>query len=89
MPTCRRPLNFVASGQQWSLLARAIASPGKHDIGLRLFVARTIRLRGKPETVLPAEPASGSVSLERPEAQAIKSHLRNGFSRDVSGGQVR
>jgi hypothetical protein len=59
------------------LLSKVIASPGVHDIGFVLFVARAICLHDKPETVLLVKLASGLVSLERPEAQAIKSPLRN------------
>jgi hypothetical protein len=54
-----------------------IAPPRVHDIGLLLFVARAICLRDKPETVLLVKLASGVVSLERPEAESIKSPLRN------------
>jgi hypothetical protein len=54
-----------------------IASPRVHDIGLLLFVPRAICLRDYPETVLLVKPATGLVSLERPETRAIKSPLRN------------
>lgn len=64
-------------GQKQSFLSKVIASPRVHDIGLLLFVARAVCLGDKPETVLLVKLASVFVSLERPEAQAIKPTLRN------------
>jgi hypothetical protein len=75
-------LEMSARGQfrsdpKQSVLPEVITSPRVHDVGLILFVARAICLRDKPEAVLLVKLASALVALERPEAQVIKSALRN------------
>jgi hypothetical protein len=62
--------------------------PAIQGVGLFLVVAGAIGLCDQCETVPLIKPAGAFVALERPQAQARESMLRNGEQRGADAGQV-